>query len=141
MPNIIINSCRRQHTNLDLGYLCLMPRPLCAPRYSQRDLDLWKFAITDQFYDVLLRNFTYLHICIHTPEGYSFSRKLYGINFRNLSTPPRTWYFLNWQRHDRWVSCANSERSVVLPLVLSRINFSEEIFCCQGKTTKIVLCT
>ena len=34
------------------------------------------------------------------------------------------------------------ERSV-LPLVLSRISihFSEEMFCCQGKTTKMVLCT
>ena len=52
-----------------------------------------------------------LPIYIHTPEGYSFSRKLYGINVRNLSTPPGTWYFLNSQRHDRWVSCANSERS------------------------------
>ena len=56
-----INYCRRQLTNLDLGYLCLMPRPLYAPMYSQRDLDIWKFAISDQFYDVLLRNFTYLH--------------------------------------------------------------------------------
>ena len=36
-----------------------------------------------------------LPIYIHTPEGYSFSRKLYGINVRNLSTPPGTWYFLN----------------------------------------------
>ena len=42
-----------------------------------------------------------LPIYIHTPEGYSFSRKLYGINVRNLSTPPGTWYFLNSQRHDR----------------------------------------
>ena len=44
-----------------------------------------------------------LPIYIHTPEGYSFSRKLYGINVRNLSTPPGTWYFLNSQRHDRRV--------------------------------------
>ena len=44
-----------------------------------------------------------LPIYIHTPEGYSFSRKLHGINVRNLSTPPGTWYFLNSQRHDRWV--------------------------------------
>ena len=103
--------CRRQHTNLDLGYLCLVPRPLCAPMYSQRDLDLWKFAISDQFYDVLLRNFTSLPIYIHTPEGYSFSRKLYGTNVRNLSTPPGTWYFLNSQLcqlsvNDRTICCS-----------------------------------
>ena len=29
-------------------------------------------------------------IYIHTPEGYSFSQKLYGINVQNLPTPPRT---------------------------------------------------
>ena len=52
-----------------------------------------------------------LPIHIHTPEGYSFSRKLYRINVQNLSTPPETWHFPNSQRHDRWVSCANSERS------------------------------
>ena len=34
------NCCRRQLTNLDMGYLCLMPRPLYAPIYSQRYLDI-----------------------------------------------------------------------------------------------------
>ena len=29
--------------------------------YSQRDLDIWKFAISDPFYDVFLRNFAYFH--------------------------------------------------------------------------------
>ena len=31
---------RRQLTNIDMGYLCLMPRRLYAPIYSQRDLDI-----------------------------------------------------------------------------------------------------
>ena len=35
-----INCCRRQLTNLDMGYLCLMPRPLYGPIYSQLYLDI-----------------------------------------------------------------------------------------------------
>ena len=103
-----INCCRRQLTNLDMGYYVSCP-DLFTDLYIVNYISIYEnlqFRISFMTYCYVT-----LSIYIHTPEGYSFSRKLYGINVRNLSTPPATWYFLNSQRHDRWVSCANSERS------------------------------
>ena len=124
-----------------------MPRRLCEPMYSQRDLDIcenFKF-ILKTFCEVGLVCSGNEIVYIHTPKGYSFSWKLYRINVRNLSMPPRTWYFLNSQCHEvselcqQWTKFSNN-LFCLWCRVLSRISipFSEEIFCCQGKTTKIV---
>ena len=101
--------------NLDMGYLCLLPRPLCTPTdvYSTRPRYMWNFQIylEVQFYDVLFCSGNEI-VYIRTPEGYSFSWKLYGIDVRNLSTPPRTWYFLNSQPHDVSAKSGRSSRTI-----------------------------
>ena len=86
--------------------------------YSTRPRYMWNFQIylEVQFYDVLFCSGNEI-VYIRTPEGYSFSWKLYGIDVRNLSTPPRTWYFLNSQPHD------------VSELCQKWTKFSNDLFC------------
>ena len=102
MVSISDQGSTRQHTILDLSTYVSYPElhtHLCI--VNEISIYLYvKIPLDVQFYDVGLVCSGHEIVCISTPEGYSFSRKLYGINVRNLSTPPRTWYFLNSQRHE-----------------------------------------